>query len=281
MKTHTEEEFKRLLKNLFMEKRRVKELKRRLEGNALHKNLRVKRSGGVSSEECARLGEEGAALDPQLVARKGSRGALAAMAQGVGEWEKEREELLEKMYREMRGISRKNATLLEETSALEHKVEELMQEVRRARSHLARKVKEATILRDVVERQKLQIEESYERERKQQIEIEKLVQSLHAQKVHEEKWESHSKDRLVAAEVAVRDWQDKYLELQTLLAEKTRQLAPISHTFPEDNAHTLTPDLGHQGDEVVLTQHCPHHPDDQFQASERRFASKKCEKNAG
>lgn len=54
-------------------------------------------------------------------------------------------------------------------------------------------------------------------------------------------------------------------------------LARISPTF-SGNSHTLTPDLDRQGSEGMLIKHCPHYPDDQSQASERRFASKKCEK---
>ena len=55
------------------------------------------------------------------------------------------------------------------------------------------------------------------------------------------------------------------------------RLARISHTF-SGNSLTLSPDLHRQDSEAVLHEHCPRYPADESQVTERRFASKKCEK---
>lgn len=68
-----------------------------------------------------------------------------------------------------------------------------------------------------------------------------------------------------------------YLYILLFRLCRKKELARISHTF-SGNLHTLKPDLDHQGNEAVLIQHGPHYPDNQSQASERQFASKKCEK---
>ena len=344
MKTHTEEEFKKLLKNLFSEKKRVKELKKRLEGDTLQKNFQTKLSDIQKlaiPDEFAQLKSENVTLKDQLARVKPALKKLAeeykekgliltekeklekrlvetkeqaemferelddrkmqlrrideerhqerrAYTQASEEWgqrereyhalqeefrktqehlektdiaavheeyatkiaeiEKQREDLLEQAYLEMREMSRKNARLLGESSTLEHKVEEFSEkereymhlknkvselatgfeergeEIKRAQSHLAKKVKEATILRDLVERQKIQIEESNELSMRQKNEVERLGNNLHLQRMHEEKLEIVGKERAIAAETTTKEWQDKYLAVQEELAVKKRAL---------------------------------------------------------
>lgn len=232
MKTHTEEEFKKLLKSLFAEKKRVKELKKRLEGSALQKSFQAKLSDIqklATPEQLAQLERENAQMRAQLSKVKPALKKLAErckepISEKIQEIENKKEELLQQAYLEMREMSRKNGRLIEETSVLEHKIEELNDEVKRAQTHVAKKVKEATILRDIVEKQKLQIEESHEVLKKQQSEVERLTQSLRVQKEHEERIASVAKERAQVAEATTREWQEKFLRAQEELAEKKRQL---------------------------------------------------------
>ena len=185
MKAHTEEEFKKLLKSLFTEKKRVKELKRRLEESTIHKSFQGKkkeREKSDSSELLSKLEKENAVMRAQLEKVKPALRKMAEkyreqnQGKKIKQLEEQREEFLEQAYREMRELSRKNASLIEESSILEHEIEDLKEEVKRAQTYVAKKVQESTILRDLVEKQKRQIEEAFKNERKLKTVIEKLQQ---------------------------------------------------------------------------------------------------------
>lgn len=185
MKAHTEEEFKKLLKSLFTEKKRVKELKRRLEESTIHKSFQGKkkeREKSDSSELLSKLEKENAVMRAQLEKVKPALRKMAEkyreqnQGKKIKQLEEQREEFLEQAYREMRELSRKNASLIEESSILEHEIEDLKEEVKRAQTYVAKKVQESTILRDLVEKQKRQIEEAFKNERKLKTVIEKLKQ---------------------------------------------------------------------------------------------------------
>lgn len=364
MKTHTEEEFKKLLKNLFAEKKRVKELKKRLEGDNLQKSFQTRLADIqklAGPDELARIKEENSIIKEQLTrvkpflrklaeeykeksglltkkemeeAKREKRLAqtleqleiieseleerktqlrrldeerhqerrshsLAAeewklqqrefellkaefsklqeqmtktdsaaihkeYAQKIAEIERQKEELLDRAYHEMKEMSRKNAKLLGESSTLEHQVEEFSekerefiqlkkktaelttgyeergQEIKRAQTHLAKKVKETTILRDLVEKQKIQIEESNEMIMRQKKEIERLDHNLHLQRMHEEKLELIVKERAQAAESSTKEWQEKYLQAQELIAEKKRELEGYEKLKKEYTEMALT-----------------------------------------
>ncbi len=81
--------------------------------------------------------------------------------------------------------------------------EESEGEIRQAQQHLAKKVKESTLLRDLTERQKVQLSEQEEILQKQKMEIERLQNQFNLQKRHEEKLEQ-----------MVDEWQKKSRDLQ-------------------------------------------------------------------
>lgn len=152
------------------------------------------------------------------------------------------ESVLEKMYAEMRELSIRHALMVEELEKqkllLEEKTnrqtkmekeisslqsglqntkllcDEREAEIRKAQQHLAKKVKETTILRDLAERQKVQLQDLHGVLNKQKSEIENMQNHLNLQKIHEEKLQTMAKERSQVAEAQSKEWQEKYLALQ-------------------------------------------------------------------
>ncbi|MCB1180908.1 MAG: hypothetical protein KDK55_02645 [Chlamydiia bacterium] len=92
--------------------------------------------------------------------------------------------------------------------------EEKETEIKKAQQHLAKKIKEATLLRDMVERQKMQLGQFQSNAANHKAEIERMQNSLNLQRMHEEKIQIMAKDRTQAAEALVKEWQEKYFLLQ-------------------------------------------------------------------
>ena len=165
------------------------------------------------------------------------------------------EEVLEKSYVKMRELSERHAEMVHEQEVLYKKLddynklltkfekeqaslqnalkntklqcEERDAEIRKAQQHLAKKVKETTILRDLADRQKIQVMELQSGVEKQKNEIERLQNSLNLQRLHEEKLQALSKERAQTAESLTKEWQEKYLALQQDWQEKKGQLIEL------------------------------------------------------
>ena len=86
-------------------------------------------------------------------------------------------------------------------------------EIRKAQQHLAKKVKETTIMRDLIERQKVEVIELQNSLTNYKSEIEKMQHNLELQQVHEEKLQLMAKERTQAAENLSKEWQEKYFAL--------------------------------------------------------------------
>lgn len=108
----------------------------------------------------------------------------------------------------------KRIGVLEEISQMAEKHgAEKDSEIYKAQQHLAKKVKETTLLRDLVDRQKLQIDDLQNEHNRFRVENERLVNSLNLQKEHEQKLHSMAAERTQSAESLAKEWQEKYLEL--------------------------------------------------------------------
>lgn len=101
-----------------------------------------------------------------------------------------------------------------QTSRLQ--VEESTAELRQAQQHLAKKVKEATLLRDLSERLKVQHSEQEEIVQKLKAEMDRLQNQLNLQKRHEEK-----------LELMVDEWQEKSRELQDQLQNNRDEILEL------------------------------------------------------
>jgi chromosome segregation ATPase len=158
-----------------------------------------------------------------------------------GERERIHEDLLSQSYAKLKELFSKNSSLLEENHGLKesltqaqervgkreqeaesldsllqntkYKAQEKELEIRKAREHLAKKVKESAMLRDVLERQKNQLIEQQAALVNHKNEVEKLKSALHLQRIHEEKLELLGKERAQAAELLSKEWQEKYFAL--------------------------------------------------------------------
>lgn len=165
------------------------------------------------------------------------------------------EESLERSYVKMREMTQRHAEIVEEREMLYKKVEdhnkflakfekeqgflqtslknvklqceEAEAELRKAQQHLAKKVKESTILRDLADSQKIQIMELQAGIEKQTTEIERLQNSVNLQRAHDEKLQEMMKERAQAAENQTKEWENKYLALQQDLEEKKGQLIEL------------------------------------------------------
>ncbi len=126
------------------------------------------------------------------------------------------EELVSRYYGKMRDLSARHANLLEEKLRIEKLLEETLQkmgkaqaesailkgathllkkqcrerdaEIRKAQQHLAKKIKECTLLQDLLERQKIQAGELQKAIGQRQSTIEHLQAQLHLQKAQEENY---------------------------------------------------------------------------------------------
>jgi len=89
-------------------------------------------------------------------------------------------------------------------------------ELRQAQQHLAKKIKETTLLRDLVERQKIQLSELQNSLNQHRGELTRIQSQLGLQRQHEEKLHLLAKERAVNAEEQSKTWQQKFMELQAL-----------------------------------------------------------------
>lgn len=91
--------------------------------------------------------------------------------------------------------------------------EEKEGEIKKAQQHLAKKIKESTLLRDVLERQKMQITQLHNTISNYKKEIEQMQNSLNIQRMHEEKLQAMAYERTQSAENLMKEWQEKYMSL--------------------------------------------------------------------
>lgn len=177
------------------------------------------------------------AFDELTAERDRARNENAVLAEELRQAVEEKEKVLEKSYAKMRELSSKHAEMTAELEAaskrkhqlvhLEKECEERHAEIRKAHQHLAKKVKEATILRDLAERQKGQIIDLQNTLAGRENELERLQNSLDIHQMHEQKLQSMASERAQAAEALAKEWQEKYLNLQQDWQEKKAQLLEL------------------------------------------------------
>lgn len=160
----------------------------------------------------------------------------------------EKEAVLEKMYEQMREQSIRYAALMEdhekrqgslakmekEFSSLQTTLqnakllcEEREAEIRKAQQHLAKKVKEATILRDLSERQKMEIQDLQNERDLLKSEIETMQSHLYLQK--------HQEDQLKAQMNDLQKMRKQY-EQMSMTFSNLKNL--IGNTLPEGGGPT-------------------------------------------
>lgn len=169
--------------------------------------------------------------------------------------EEAHQQLLEKGYQKMREFSQKHVLITEQHHRLQVQIDEKNErlsktekellsleislqnvklqsenrgrEIRKAQQHLAKKVKETTILRDLTERQKFQIEDLKTTLEKLRADREVMQNSLDLQKMQEEKIQNLAKERADTAELLTKEWQEKFLSLQQDWQEKKAELLEL------------------------------------------------------
>lgn len=194
----------------------------------------VQKIGEIQEALSKALFENGALHERTTQAEEGFKRILAKK-------ESTYEEMLSRGYAKMKELSQRHVLMIDEQCRLEKALEEKQRsfgqlendfqslqnvcqnlklqciekdaEIRKAQQHLAKKVKENTILHDVLERQKIQNNELQKVVDKQKGEIEKMNNHLNIQRTQEEKIHVDSKEKLQAAERITKEWQDKYVTL--------------------------------------------------------------------
>ncbi len=156
----------------------------------------------------------------------------------------ENEKIIEKSYAKMRELSARHAEMLstvDEKLQLEKELaaaytslqntklvcEEREAEIRKAQHHLAKKVKETTIMRDLSDRQNAQIAELKSQIAKQHNELEQIHNNLNMRQVHEEKMHIMAKERAQSAEALAKEWQEKFLSLQQEWQDEKAELVEL------------------------------------------------------
>jgi hypothetical protein len=155
---------------------------------------------------------------------------LRELSQRQREMTQEKENLLQKNEEnenQLELFKKEHVTLQTSLKNARLHCEEKDAEIRKAQQHLAKKVKESTILRDLAERQKTQLAELQISIDKQSNEIERLQNNLNLQRIHEEKLHAMSKERTQAAENLTKEWQEKFLALQRDWQEKKGELLEL------------------------------------------------------
>lgn len=171
------------------------------------------------------------------------------------------EEMLAISYEKMRELFQKNSTLVEEVLTLKEKVAHREEEiasletavqtskvkasekegdVRKAQGHLVKKVKEAALLRDVLERQKRQLLEQQTQLLHQKNEIEKLKNALQMQLVQEERIEMAAKESATLAENLSRECQAKQSQYDALTAHLKTVKAYLIKAFETPSDEDLS-----------------------------------------
>lgn len=174
----TQEELKKVIKSLFVEKKKVKELQKKIEGSVSTKRkfskfLIFKRfSIGNDYEELkvaySKLEHEYELVKNPLGTKKleevnNNEYATEIVQLRLENRAKEEayENLLSAAYVKMRDFSTRHASLVEEHEQLQTELqnvkvqlEERNTEIRKAWQHLAKKIREVTILRDQVDQEK-------------------------------------------------------------------------------------------------------------------------------
>ena len=158
--------------------------------------------------------------------------------------EKSHEETVEASYAQLQELNRKIASMTAESLKVEDECKRLqeqlvhwqkeastsqaacreaeqigverLQEIRQAQQHLAKKVKEATLLRDMTEEQKIKLAQYDEEHTRTLADMQQLKQGHQLQKMHEEK-----------LQMLVEEWQDKFREQTQELQSSKYELGQL------------------------------------------------------
>jgi chromosome segregation ATPase len=193
------------------------------------------------------------------------------LANTLSGFESHHQEVLQQAYQAMRNLSHKRGLLIEEVERLKGEreqqnkklrfaetevnslrwalqkgraeLEERVQEVRLAQQHLAKKVKESTLMRDVVEKQRLELGQCHEKLQLNEREIEKLTSQLQLQKLQEENAQNVAYQKIECAYQEVKMWEQKFLDLQKEAEEGRSKLNYLENL--EREHHQLKETFNH------------------------------------
>lgn len=167
----------------------------------------------------------------------------------------EKEKVLEQAYEKMRELSTRHADNVEKLERAHRQIEEREQhihyleqevtkahtsiknaqlhcegrnaEIRKAQQHLAKKVKETALLRDLVERQKEQVATLQGTIHKQKEELEQVRHHLEEHTGEERRLEQLLQERTQAEEARTKEWHDARLSLQKEVEGQREELAEL------------------------------------------------------
>lgn len=168
----TQEELKKVVKSLFVEKKKVKELQKKIEGSTgskktfpkflIFKKFSTEKKYAELKVAYSELEQAYGLIINQLDHKKQeSTSEIIQLRLENRAKEEAYETLLAAAYVKMRDFSTRHASLVEEHERLQTdlqnvkiQIEEKNTEIRKAWQHLAKKIREVTILRDQVDLQK-------------------------------------------------------------------------------------------------------------------------------
>lgn len=211
------------------------------------------------AESVKELSEENARLAQELSSRPEEKELMHELEyyRSSSElWQEEREEILAKAYEQLRLFSKRHAEeaaavqlleqdfqekseLLERAQGqlaslqgvlqnLKANCEERDTEVRRAHHHLAKKIKENALLRDALERQKTQMQDLHNTQALHKREIERMQNTVHLQRLQEEKVSLLSQEREESFQQQTQEWQTKYVTLHHEWQELKKEMMQLA-----------------------------------------------------
>jgi len=169
-------------------------------------------------------------------------------AQLMGQKEQSQEQKAEGYYAKMKELSARHAEMVEKHERLQKqwmqsekelpairsalhnatlRCNEQESEIHKGQQHLAKKVKESTLLRDLAERQKEQLLELQASIDQQKNQIDQMQNRLNLQQMHEEKLQAMAKERAQSAEESAKEWQNKFLSMQQDWQEQKTELVEL------------------------------------------------------
>jgi len=139
------------------------------------------------------------------------------------------EELCKNLQEQVLILQREQATIQTTLRQAEQAYLEKQQEIRQAQQHLAKKVKETTLLRDLTEEQKEKITHLEEELSKHGSELQQLKHGMQLHKMHEEK-----------LQLVVEEWQDKFREQAQELQQNKQQVGQLQKIKEERDEMAAT-----------------------------------------
>ncbi len=143
--------------------------------------------------------------------------------QALQERKIEDEYKIEQLNAELTSIRQKMHQIEETLNAVKSSYDEREQSFKTAQQHLAKKLKEASILSEKNEEQRNQITELQTALAESQVKIIAAQNTMELMQQHEKRHQEQIQDSLKAAEAQVSKWEGKYFQLQDKFQELEKQ----------------------------------------------------------